>query len=123
MLWGDFCFFLKLFSLFLSENTQKNLLINKNNHPAHDVKPSKNPFTIFVQKEGKELWPKKNSKQPKPGQGRYPQRKRNLRKRLRCGNWKRVVHLLSLPLENAERRDRYHGKLSINFTYKKKEMT
>ena len=27
----------------------------KNNCPAHDIKPSKSPFTIFVQKKGKEL--------------------------------------------------------------------
>ena len=64
---------------------------------------------------------KKNSKQPKPDKVAI-RREKEIKEAIECGNWKRVVHLLSLPLENAERRDRYHGKLSINFTYKKKEM-
>ena len=57
VLWGIFVFS-KLFSLFVREHS-KNLLINKNNYPAHDVKPSKNTFTIFVHKKGKESWQKK----------------------------------------------------------------
>lgn len=64
---------------------------------------------------------KQNSKQPKPDKVAI-RRAKEIQKAIERDDWKRVVHLLSLPLENAERRDRYHGKLSLNFTYKRKEM-
>lgn len=64
---------------------------------------------------------KPNSKQPKPDKVAI-RRAKEIQKAIERDDWKRVVHLLSLPLENAERRDRYHGKLSLNFTYKRKEM-
>ena len=60
-------------------------------------------------------------KTTKTWQGRYPKRKK-IKEAIERGDWKRVAHLLSLPLDNAERKDRYHGKLSLNFTYKRKEM-
>lgn len=49
---GDFLFFLNFFH-FLVRKLPKNLLINKNSHPAHDVKPSKNPFTFLSQRKVK----------------------------------------------------------------------
>lgn len=64
---------------------------------------------------------KPNSKQPKTDKVAI-RRAKEIQKAIERDDWKRVVHLLSLPLENAERRDRYHGKLSLNFTYKRKEM-
>lgn len=64
---------------------------------------------------------KQNSKQPKPDKVAI-RREKVIKEAAERGDWKRVVHLLSLPFDNAERKDRYHGKLSINFTYKKKEM-
>ena len=64
---------------------------------------------------------KQNSKPPKPDKIAI-RRAKEIQKAIERDDWKRVVHLLSLPLENAERRDRYHGKLSLNFTYKRKEM-
>ena len=62
---------------------------------------------------------KQNSKQPKPDKVAI---RREIKKAIERGDWKRVAHLLSVPLDNAERKDRYHGKLSLNFTYKRKEM-
>ena len=64
---------------------------------------------------------KQNSKQPKPDKVAI-RREKEIKKAIERGDWKRVAHLLSLPLDNAERKDRYHGKLSLNFTYKRKEM-
>ena len=64
---------------------------------------------------------KQNSKQPKPDKVAI-RREKEIKKAIERGDWKRVAHLLSVPLDNAERKDRYHGKLSLNFTYKRKEM-
>lgn len=64
---------------------------------------------------------KQNSKQPRPDKVAI-RREKEIKKAIERGDWKRVAHLLSLPLDNAERKDRYHGKLSLNFTYKRKEM-
>lgn len=64
---------------------------------------------------------KQNSKQPKPDKVAI-RREKEIKKAIERGDWKRVAHLLSLPLDNAERKDRYHGKLSLNFTCKRKEM-
>lgn len=64
---------------------------------------------------------KQNSKQPKPDKVAI-RREKEIKDAAERGDWKRVVHLLSLPFDNAERRDRYHGKLSLNFIYKRKEM-
>lgn len=64
---------------------------------------------------------KQNSKQPKPDKVAI-RREKKIKEAIERGDWKRVAHLLSLPLDNAERKDRYHGKLSLNFTYKRKEM-
>lgn len=64
---------------------------------------------------------KQKSKQSKPDKVAI-RREKEIKKAAKRGNWKRVVHLLSLPFDNAERKDRYHGKLSLNFTYKRKEM-
>ena len=49
---GDFLFFLNFFH-FLVRKLPKNLLINKNNCPAHDTKPSKSPFTILSKRKVK----------------------------------------------------------------------
>lgn len=64
---------------------------------------------------------KQNSKQPKPDKVAI-RREKEIKEAAERGDWKRVVHLLSLPFDNAERKDRYHGKLSLNFIYKRKEM-
>lgn len=64
---------------------------------------------------------KQNSKQPKSDKIAI-RREKEIKKAIEHGDWKRVAHLLSVPLDNAERKDRYHGKLSLNFTYKRKEM-
>ncbi|KXT59745.1 hypothetical protein SORDD05_01252 [Streptococcus oralis] len=64
---------------------------------------------------------KLNSKQPKPDKVAI-RREKEIKEAIERGDWKRVVHLLSLPFDNAERKDRYHGKLSLNFIYKRKEM-
>ena len=64
---------------------------------------------------------KQNSKQPKPDKVAI-RREKEIKEAIERGDWKRVVHLLSLPFDNAERKDRYHGKLSLNFIYKRKEM-
>lgn len=64
---------------------------------------------------------KQISKQPKPNKVAI-RREKEIKEAIERGDWKRVAHLLSLPLDNAERKDRYHGKLSLNFTYKRKEM-
>ena len=65
---------------------------------------------------------KQNSKQPKPDKVAI-RREKEIKEAIERDDWKRVAHLLSLPLDNAERKDRYHGKLSLNFTYKRKEMS
>lgn len=64
---------------------------------------------------------KQNSKQPKPDKVAI-RREKEIKEAIERGDWKKVVHLLSLPFDNAERKDRYHGKLSLNFIYKRKEM-
>lgn len=64
---------------------------------------------------------KQNSKQPKPDKVAI-RREKEIKEAIERGDWKRVVHLLSLPFDNTERKDRYHGKLSLNFIYKRKEM-
>lgn len=64
---------------------------------------------------------KQNSKQPKSNKVAI-RREKEIKKAIERGDWKKVAHLLSVPLDNAERKDRYHGKLSLNFTYKRKEM-
>ena len=64
---------------------------------------------------------KQNSKQPKTDKVAI-RREKEIKEAIERGDWRRVAHLLSLPLDNSERKDRYHGKLSLNFTYKRKEM-
>ena len=73
---GDFLFFLNFFH-FLVRKLPKNLLINKNNCPAHDTKPSKSPFTILSKRKVKNYDKKTELKTTQTWQGRYPKRKRN----------------------------------------------
>lgn len=49
---GGFLFFLNFFHFFV-RRPPKNLLINKNNWPAHDTKPSKSQFTILSKRKVK----------------------------------------------------------------------
>lgn len=64
---------------------------------------------------------KQNLKQPKPNKV-VIRREKEIKEASERDDWKRVVHLLSLSFDNAERKDRYHGKLSLNFIYNRKEM-